>query len=180
MKPIKNYENVQPSTGEFARLIPDGYVCEIKKVTNVPMDKNGKGDYLKIEFDIAYGSLSGYYQDQFDRWGGNWNGSFIRSYKEKALGMFKHFTNCIELSNEYVWDWNEEGLVGKQIGLVLGEEEYVNSSGEVKTKLSVRSVKTVNQIMEGDFTIPKLKELKPEEKERFIPLNDVLDDDIPF
>ena len=155
MKRIENYETVQASSGEFARPTAGGYICKIIDVEDVPLDQNtNKGDYLRIEYDIADGEFKGYYKVQFDKWGGNWNASFIRSYKEKALGMLKHFTNCIEESNKgYEWDWNEKGLIGKVVGLVLGEEEYKNSNNEIKTKLVVSQIKTVEEIKNGDFKV---------------------------
>lgn len=183
MKRIENYETVQASSGEFARPTAGGYICKIMDVEDVPMDANtGKGDYLRIEYDIASGDFAGYYKEQFDRWGGNWNASFIRSYKEKALGMLKHFTNCIEASNAgYEWDWNEKGLIGKVVGLVLGEEEYKNSLGEIKTKLVVNQVKTVEEIKNGDFKIPAIKKLATETTTQPTEFSAVPDlDDLPF
>jgi hypothetical protein len=94
--------------------------------------------------------------------------------------MLKHFTNCIEASNTgYEWDWNEKGLIGKVVGLVLGEEEYKNNAGEIKTKLVVSQVKTVEEIENGDFKIPAPKRLPKEDELPFTELNDVLDD-LPF
>lgn len=162
MKKIENYEAVQASSGEFAKPTAGGYICKIIDVKDVPIDEStGKGDYLRIEYDIANGEFEGYYKEQFDRWGGNWIASFIRSYKEKALGMFKQFTNCVENSNKgFEWDWNESELIGKKIGLVLGEEEYRNASGFVKIKLVVKDVKPVSDIESGNFRIPALKKLE--------------------
>ena len=182
MKKIENYEKVQASSGEFARPTAGGYICKIINVEDVPMNEQGKGDYLRIEYDIALGDFAGYYKEQNSRWGGNWNASFIRSYKEKALGMFKHFTNCIEQSNTgYEWDWNEKGLIGKVIGLVLGEEEYKNSSGEIKTKLVVNRITTVEEINNCDYKVPSLKKLPPEQPigniDDFVPAEE---DDLPF
>ena len=184
MKVIENYENVQASSGEFAKPTAGGYICKIINVEDVPMNAQGKGDYLRIQYDIADGDFKGYYKEQFDKWGGNWNASFIRSYKEKALGMMKHFTNCIEQSNTgYVWDWNEKGLVGKFVGLVLGEEEYKNSAGEIKTKLTVNQVKTVEDIKNGNFKVPAPKKLEVENSSNniaeFTPIDDS-SDDLPF
>lgn len=182
MKPINNYENVQASTGEFARPSAGGYICKIMDVEDVPMNEQGKGDYLRIEYDIADGDFKGYYKEQNDRWGGNWNASFIRSYKEKALGMLKHFTNCIEQSNAgYEWDWNEMGLIGKVVGLVLGEEEYKNNAGEIKTKLIVSQIKTVEEIKNGNFKVPAPKKLTTQPSTNdFVPLAPATDDDLPF
>jgi hypothetical protein len=185
MKRIENYETVQASSGEFARPTAGGYICKIMDVEDVPMNEQGKGDYLRIEYDIADGEFKGYYKEQFDKWGGNWNASFIRSYKEKALGMFKHFTNCVEQNNTgYEWDWNEKGLIGKIVGLVLGEEEYENGKGEIKTKLVVSQIKTVEEIKSGDFKIPAPKKLavknSAENYGTFTTAPDTSDDDLPF
>ena len=183
MKKIENYENVQASSGEFARPTAGGYVCKIMDVEDVPMNAQGKGDYLRIEYDIADGEFKGYYKEQFDRWGGNWNASFIRSYKENALGMLKHFTNCIEQSNAgYEWDWNEKGLIGKVVGLVLGEEEYKNSNNEIKTKLVVSQIKTIEEIKNGDFKTPAPKKLAAETNiNGFSPIPPIDNDDtLPF
>jgi hypothetical protein len=96
--------------------------------------------------------------------------------------MFKHFTNCIEQTNTgYAWDWNEKGLVGKFVGLVLGEEEYIGNDGGIKTRLYVKDIKTVEQIKSGDFKIPEIKKVKTEmsiDDTGFIPMPN--NDDLPF
>lgn len=187
MKKIENYENVQASSGEFAKPEVGGYICKIINVKDVPYsEQTKKGDYLIVEYDIADGDFKGFYKEQFDKWGGTWNASFIRSYKEKALGMFKHFTNTVmECNPGYTWDWNETGLIGKIIGLVLGEEEYINSSGEVKTKLAVKEIKTIEDIKNGNFKIPTLKKVETKSATDSAPPANFegytsVDDDLPF
>lgn len=181
MKPISNYENVQASTGEFARPTAGGYICHIVDVEDVPYDANTqKGDYLKIFYDIADGEFENYYAEANAKFGGEWWSKFIRSYKEKALGMFKHFTNCVEASNVgYSWDWNEKGLRGKVIGLVFGEEEYEKNDGKIATRLYVKDVKTVEDIKAGNFKVPELKTIP---RATITPQFEVLEDDetLPF
>ena len=47
MRVIENYENIQASSGEFARPGNGGYILEIVNVTDVPYnEQTGKGDYL--------------------------------------------------------------------------------------------------------------------------------------
>ena len=162
MRVIENYENIQASSGEFARPGNGGYILEIVNVTDVPYNaQTGKGDYLRIDYDIATGDFKGYYTAQNERFGGGkWYANVIKSYKEKALGMFKHFTNCIEESNPgFKWNWQEDKLIGCRFGATLQEEEYLNNEGEVRTKLVVKDIKTVKQIMDGDFKVPTTKKL---------------------
>lgn len=162
MKVIENYENIQASSGEFARPGNGGYILEIVNVTDVPYnEKTGKGDYLRIDYDIASGEFKGYYTAQNERFGGGkWFANVIKSYKEKALGMFKHFTNCVEESNPgFKWNWQEDKLIGCRFGATLQEEEYEKNDGSIGTRLVVKDIKTVKQIMNGDFKVPETKRL---------------------
>ena len=159
MRAIQNLESVQPSTGEFAKPGPGGYILEIVSVEDVPFNpQTGKGDYLKICYDIADGDFRGFYREQAEHFNGAWYANFIRSYKEKALGMFKHFTNCVEESNPgFKWNWQEQKLVGLRFGATLQEEEYEKKDGSVGVRLIVKEVKTVQQILSGEFKIPDRK-----------------------
>lgn len=161
MKPINNYDEIKASDGEFAKPTNGGYCIEIVGVMDVPYDENTKkGNYLKIDYDICHGELAGYYAKQHEKFGGDWYANFIRSYKETALGMFKHFTNCIEESNQpYKWDWDEKKLVGKFLGVVLQEEEYTKKDGTVGVRVKVKEVKTIQDIMNGNFKVPQTKKL---------------------
>ena len=183
MRPISNYNEIQASDGEFAKPTAGGYCIEILDVEDVPMNAStGKGDYLKIFYDICHGEFAGYYQKQHERIGGDYFTSFIRSYKEKALGMFKHFTNCVEESNPgFKWNWQEQKLVGLRFGATLQEEEYEKNDGSIGTRLVVKDIKTVKQIQDGDFKVPTTKKLG---KPVSAPASDfaVIDntDDLPF
>lgn len=183
MKPINNYANIQASTGEFSRPTAGGYIIRILDVTDVPLDATtGKGDYLKIDYDICEGEFANYYKEANKRFGGEWYANFIRSYKEKALGMFKHFTNCIEESNAgFEWNWNESELIGKKIGVTMQEEEYIKSDGTVGVRLRVKDIKTVKQIATGDFKVPERKTVErpaTASNNGFVEVD--LDDDLPF
>ena len=185
MRVIENYENIQASSGEFARPGNGGYILEIVNVTDVPYNaQTGKGDYLRIDYDIAEGEFKGYYTKQNERFGGGkWFANVIKSYKEKALGMFKHFTNCVEESNPgFKWNWQEQKLVGLRFGATLQEEEYEKNDGSVGTRLIVKDIKTVKQIMDGDFKVPTTKKLdKPASAPAsdFVMLDDP-DSQLPF
>ena len=186
MKPINNFDTVQATTGEFKKPTPNGYICKITLADDYPFDANtGKGDYLKIEYDIASGEFKDYYTEQYNRFGGDfWAATMFRSYKETALGMFKRFINCIEESNiGYKWNWDEKTLQGKFIGLVIGEEEYWKNDGTIGTRMYVKNVKTVEQIKHGDFKVPELKKLDGVSAPTSVPVGavaDDTDDELPF
>lgn len=177
--------NVQES-GDFQRPSAGGYICTITKVEDYPMDeKTGKGDYLRIYFDIAEGDFAGYYKGLRERFAeSKYIGSYVRSYKEAAWGMFKRFCSAVSNSNgDFIFDGNEhrdeQTLTGKKIGIILGEEEYYSNAGEKKTRLYVHSECSIEKIMENDFRIPKLKELKDNDM-GFINVPAGTNEEVPF
>lgn len=185
MKPIANWSNITPEVeGMRSRLQPGGYVIRITRVID-----DGKKEYLKIIYDIAEGDEAGRFSDAWSQDPEHdYAHSFFRSYKEKARGLFKGFIKAVEESNGgYTWDWHEERLAGKLLGIVLGEEEYLTNRGEISTRLTVRSVTTADKIRAGEYVVPDIKKYKPKEEQAapvapdqpqetgFIP-----DADIPF
>ena len=159
MKAINNFDKIQES-GSFEKLPVGGYIIKILAVDDVP-----EKEYLKIFFDINDGEKKGFFQKAFKedtRAEKKWSnaGSFIRSYKEKALPLFKGFTNAIENSNKgYKWNFDEKSLVNKVVGVVIGEEQYLNQKGQVRTRTYVSAVRPVDTIKKGEFTVPELKKL---------------------
>ena len=147
--------------GEQSRLPNGGYICKITAAEDVA-DK----EYIKIEFDIAAGEYKGYFAELFTR-AGFWGGRFIRSYKDTAQKFFNGFLTAVEKSNPgYQFDWVAKSLVGKSIGIVLSEEEYVTNTGEVKPKQVATQIRDVEVIRTGAFKVPDLKPLDAKGKAR--------------
>jgi hypothetical protein len=159
---------------EYKRLEPGGYVCRIVKVEDVP-----EKEYLKFSYDIALGDFKDHFRELYDHFG-NWSGTFIKSYKEKALPFFKGCMTAIERSNpNYIFNDDETTLKGKYIGLVLGEKEYKKQDGGIGKKLYVASIRDTEAIKNGDFEIPEFKQLAP--SITFVEAsNENDDDDLPF
>ncbi len=158
MKPITNIANVQEA-GDSVKLPAGGYVCKYTKVEDNP-DKN----YLYMEYDIAEGTFKDYYK-QLEERANFWGGRCYRSYTDKALPMFKRMCSAVTKSNKgFIFDGNEHAdettLVGKYVGMILGEEEYVGNDGSTKTRLYVAREISVEDIKANNFKIPELKKLQ--------------------
>lgn len=148
MKKIKDYETTQAAK-DFSRLPAGGYVCIIKKV-----EDNDKGEYLYIEVDIAEGEWKNYAIDTQER-AGFWPLKFYRNYGGKSLKFFKAFIEAVEeTNNRFKWDWDEQKLANKGVGIVFQEQEYENREGKVRTKLVPYTFTTAAKIREGDFQVP--------------------------
>lgn len=167
---------------EGQRLPVGGYICAIKTVTDYPAK-----DYLEIEYDIARGDFKGYYTEM-EKKVNFWGGKFYRSYKDTALSFFKSFLTAVEKSNPgFLWTSNEKQLERMLVGLVLGEEEYINKDGEKKTRLYVVGVRSVEEIEKGNFKIPELKKIQYTETTVSQPISAtaqtlgvIADEDLPF
>lgn len=153
---VINLTNIQEA-GTNNRLQAGGYVC---KYTNV--SDSADKEYLYMEFDIAEGEHKDYYKN-LEASAGFWGGRCYRSYKENALPMFKRMCSAVSKSNPgYIFDGGEQNadektLVGKLVGIVLGEEEYVKNNGETGTRLYVSYECDADKIRKGDFRVPAKK-----------------------
>lgn len=158
-----------------------GYICKYTNVEDIA-DK----EYLYMEYDIASGEHANYYQKlNFDH--GFWGGKCYRSYKEKALPMFKRMCMAVSKSNPgYIFDGgqqnsDEKTLVGKYVGLVFGEEEYEKNNGDIGTRLYVAYECDIEKIKKGDFKVPEKKTLnKPAVNDEFTKIPDGVTQEIPF
>lgn len=168
-----NLEEVKEAS-DNKRLTAGGYVAKITSVQDFP-DK----EYLSIEYDIAQGEFAGYFQNIFNTFGW-WGGRLIRSYKETALSFFKSFIVAVENNNKaYKFDYKEQTLRGKSIGIVLGEEEYENNKGEIKLRLYVAKVCDIKSILDENFKVPDLKKLNLNPAQNYVQHN-IDDNEIPF
>lgn len=162
-----NWENVRAFSD--ARKLPLGaYVCIIKQAA---VKQTDYGDQLCILFDISEGEWAGYYQDDFDnnpRDDKKWKG-VLRQFLPKndgsdkdewAKSLLKGLTTAVEESNRgYVWDWNEQSLAKKEVGILMRNEEWEYNG---KTGWAVRPFRaiSVDSVGDGSFTLPKDKPLK--------------------
>lgn len=166
--------------GEYEKLVPGGYVCQIKTVRD-----DTQKEYLEIEYDIAEGKFKDYFKG-LNASLGFWGGKLIRSYKPNALPFFKAMTTALKQSNpSFVWDDDgqndERTMIGKYIGLVLGEEEYVGADGTVKKRLRVAATRSVSAIRQNNYKVPELKILPEGSRPKpAVEVTPVADDDLPF
>ena len=168
MKKIKNWDNVQEYV-QFKNPV-GGFICEIKKV-----EDNEEKSYLKIFYDITEAvtddqkEFVGMYAKRKAERDFDYPATVV-SYREDPekpviIQMFKGFTTAVENSNAgYTWNWDEQSLVGKKIGFVIGEEEYEGKDKDgvtpkVKVRTYVYSRRSVDSIRNGDFKVPEFKKL---------------------
>lgn len=186
----KNWNEVQEYT-DRQKLPLDAYVCKVKQCKVV--DTN-YGEQLAMLFDIAEGEYADYFQKDFasntaqDK---KWRG-VMRVWIPKDDGSendemtkrtFKGMTTAFERSNPgYRWDWNENSLAGKTVGILFRNEEYDYQGKQGWTVRPFRAI-SADTVRDGEYTLPKDKPLKNKPTAASAASNgyvDVEDDDLPF
>lgn len=154
----RNLSNVA-AAGDYAKPVPGGYVMRIEAVSNI-RQKN----QLELCLDFTGGEFSGYNKQFKDKFGW-WPAKCIRSYTDRALPFMRAFVETLIECNADTTglvigdfeDVDETKMVGKLIGVVVGEREYDGNDGVRKTALDWYNAKftTIECIRSGQYTIPE-------------------------
>ena len=122
-----NWNEVQEFS-DRQKLPLGAYVCKVKQVR---IQDNSFGSQLCMLFDISEGEYAGYFQKDYNgntaqdkKWRGVlrvWVPNDDGSDKDEMTKRgFKGMVTAFEKSNPgYVWDWNENSLVNKQVGILF-------------------------------------------------------------
>lgn len=158
-----NLSNVESASG-YDRPGAGGYVIQITKAT-----PNTEKHRVEMEFDIVEGKYSGYFKEMQERLGWH-NAKFNKPYTPKALPFFRGFIEAILESNGNTEglvigdfeDVDETKLVGKRLGMIVGEEEYNGNDGVTKVRLDLFNAEfvTIDTIHRGEYLVPDFKPLQ--------------------
>jgi len=148
-----------------------GYICEI---VGARVDLVGQNNVQKfvLAVDVKEGDFAGYYAAKFKRdkeknanakWKGTYD-TFILDKDGRTNPFFKGLMGCIEKSNNGFkpvvnGQINEAALKGKLIGLIFGEEEFLDSEGKIRTVTKPRAARSVQTIREGNYEVPDIRRL---------------------
>ena len=194
IKRPNNWNDVK-AISDRPKLPVGAYVCMTKKAA---VQSTEYGDVLAILFDIAEGEHTGFFTDDFaantnpDK---KWRG-VLRVWLPKDDGsekdeftkqVLKGMVTSFEKSNPgYVFDWNENSLAGKNIGILFRNEEWEMNGKTGWTARPFRAI-SVDSVRAGTYTIPKEKPIARADSAFAMPKSDVNgfiqvddDDDLPF
>lgn len=156
----RNMSNVN-AAGNYPRPVPGGYCMRIDSVKNIVAKEQ-----LEICLEFIGEDLKGYCANIKDRFG-FWPARCTKSYKDKALPFFRAFIEAVEKSNadttglvigDYE-DVDETKLVGKMVGVVVGEREYDGNDGTRKKALDWYNASfiSMDDIFSGNYEVPELR-----------------------
>lgn len=148
-------------SGNFAKLPPAGaYVAEIQGVKTEPSyDKSRENVVLMVE--IIEGEYAGQYhkvyEDQREFFGDNvkYKGTlrlvpFVEGDEGWIRSRFEGNLYCVEQSNPgYHWDWDENKLKGKKVGINVRNNVYTGKDGVERTTTEIAQFETVDDVRNG-------------------------------
>lgn len=190
---FNNFEAKKSVSGGREILPTGGYVC---KILNAEVLNYSWGSTLVISFDIIEGNYKDFwrhdYNNQMDgdkKWRGTWrinlpsgDGSQQDVWKQNAVNNLAAVLE--ECNPGYTWDWDENHLKGKVLGILYREFEWeLNGNSGISTE--AYSCTDLESIRAGKFKIAKCRKLKRKEVETpesnaSIASIDSDDDDLPF
>jgi len=175
------------------------YVCDIisAKEVNYTTDSGYKVHRIDVAIDVAEGDFKGFYKSKYDadqsedkKWKGvvkiNIPKEDGSEQDDWTIKSFNANICAIEASNAgYVWDWDENKLKGKKIGLVLRNKEWEFNGNRGFYSEPYKFI-SVDNAKAGNFRKPKDKLLnKPAEAESsdmydFVKVDDNALEEFPF
>lgn len=190
MRKNSDWNSVPAYDGESTALKPGAYICRVVGMKE-EQTKTGK-TMVVLAFDIAEGEYENYYRKRFDRekkdnkdvkYKGRYY-VFPTNNDGNTNPFFKGMITAIEKSNGIVLpdEFTEKDVKDKLFGGLFEREEF--EEGKWYTKLV--SIRTVEAIREGRYTLPEDKPLSNVSNNNssgtagFSIDSDYEDEDLPF
>lgn len=164
----KNFDTLAVNV-DGRKSIPDGFYEAVIVKAEVRQTKSNKNsniyEMLTIWLDIAEGDYKDYYRQKFNenpkaptdkKWGLTKdifleNKANSNEQNEKCVKELKRFVTSVEKSNpDFKWDWDENKLKGKRVGIGLGLKEFQARSGDIITVAEFRMFRSAESIKEID------------------------------
>ena len=162
MKPIEGFKAEAPAASY--PMLPKGLY--VAKINNVKIDGDEPDQRLVLRVDITEGEHTGYYVKRFNsdkerggQYEAKYKGDFSiqipnqnnprRQHYDWDNRAFGNAIWAIEQSNPgYHWDWNEQGLKGKAVGINVRGGTY---NGKPYT--SIGRLESVQAIRDGSAKV---------------------------
>ena len=191
MKAFNGLE-IKKSVGASAPLPAGGYVA---KILNAKVEEYNWGEVLVISFDVADGEYKDFFSKQYrenTREDKKWKGNFRLTVPNEGNQYFdsqkRTFGNAIwaieESNSGYHWDWNEDSLKGKMVGVLFRNFEWEMDDGRSGWSTECCTFVSVEDVRTGNFKQPKDKPLKRKESYSSNQFSEMVEidstEDLPF
>ena len=168
MKKFEGYESARVN-GDYEKIELGPHICKILevKVEEITTKEGRTFEQLILKIDMdSKDKQPGYYSKKFQsdattnalnaKWKGYYKLSIPEDGSEDYIkANFKTLITSVEQSNPgYVWNWEENTLVGKKFCGVFGIEEFKNDKGDVIAFTRCRYIRSTENM--DKIEIPKV------------------------
>ena len=165
IKKFNNYD--QTRTYSDREQLPKG--AYTLKVLGVSLERNDRGEYIKLSADIADGEYNGFFAKDYknqDREDKKWRCNYLLNIPaddgserdEWTKRRFKTVIEAFEESNPgFHWAWEEQALKGKSIGGLFNIRQYRANDGTVRSATNLARLCSVEQVQSGRYKLPEDK-----------------------
>ncbi len=155
----QGYDQAIPRTRISNFPIPGAYILGI--VNAEEKISKGGNQMLVLSLDIAEGNFKNFYSKFSKECGKN---RILKHYRlldnENAAEYLKGDIQAIENSNtNFKFEFDENKLIGKFVGAMLAEEEYLKQDQTIGTVLKIKYLCSVYDARSGKLTIPEKKKI---------------------
>ncbi len=154
----EGYDAAKVVTGERQELPAGGHVLKIMGAKET-LSKKQK-PMLELLLDVAEGEHKDFFMKAYradTREEKKWGCKYYQMLTPESAGFFKGLVQDIEKSNNFTWDFDEQKLKGKLIGMLFRREEYQKTKGGTAFSTKPFQPRSVQVIRSGEFTIPEDK-----------------------
>lgn len=169
MRPYNGFEP-RLSGGARTQLPAGGYVARVRSAS---IENTQYGERLVIEFDIAEGEYTGFYQADFDKsansqYGNKWRGVYRANVPDDSgteddnirKNVMNNVIAAFQASNpSYQWNWNENTLRGLVVGILMRDREW-EMNGRTGWTTECSRLTDSEIIRRGEFETPEPRPLK--------------------
>lgn len=187
---IKQFEGANDSYTERKKVDPIPVGCYVANIVGVDNMSNQWGDSLVLSVDVTEGEFAGYYKKRLaadkESFG---DATFKGRYRLKIpvgdgteadtwnVNKFNRMLGAVTASNAaFKWNWNEQALIGKSIGIVIREFEWA-MNGDHGFSTEIGGVCSVADARKNVLRLkPRLLKEKAKPAETFVSTNE----EVPF
>jgi hypothetical protein len=139
-----------------------GYYIGFIKMATTILTKQNPREMMVLLIDIAEGDHKGYFREKLELDKRSDPNAKFKGVHRRVLDQIEEFKGDIQAIEEsnagFQFDFDEKSLVGKIVGIGIGETEF-NSEGH--TFVEIRHITSVQRVRSGSLSAPLLKKFKP-------------------
>lgn len=193
----QGYDEAPAYTGETMQLPAGCYIC---KVLGVKQEEYKGHDRFIMQFDIAEGEYTDFYQKQYKQakqsdQNVKYKGEYRQNMDGQSIPFFKGLITSIERSNPgfcfpFGQVGNEKMLAGKKFGAVMGREEFLTADGKKKMATKVFQIRSIEGLKEAKVPEDRLLQGSTDRaggygtpapgSDGFMNIPDGIDEELPF